>query len=207
MRYILALAFGVICLTALLGSVLSLFGHNYIEGCFGARRTIPTFLFTYLGGVILTYTIWSNRKNLSIDGKPTKLAAATFLFGPVVCLFLQGAIPMTSQAGFNQDLTNWLLYIIMLIFFVSIGNYVTTTRRDSFGGIRNRWTLSSRTVWANTQRLHGHFLVFGGLSTLALVPFSSVGTAMTAMLVVYPLSICMATIYSAYTWFSMEPAL
>jgi len=207
MRHIVVLAFGIVCLTALLGIAFSTLGLNYITGCFESRSHLPALLFASLGGAGLTYTVWSNRKNMSAYGKSTKLAVTTFLFSPVIGLFMQVTIPAMSVWRLDGHWANLALYALMLFFFLSIGNYVTTTRRDGFGGIRNGWTLSSRMIWANTQRLHGHLLVFGGLATLFLIPVSSVSTAMSALLIVYPASICIATAYSAYLSFSMEPAL
>jgi len=206
-KHILLLAFGIVCLTAFLGIALSALELNYLTSCFGHKSRVPALLFASLGGAGLAYTIWSNRKNMSPHGKPTRLAVATLLFGPVIGLFMQIVIPMMSTLRLDGHWPNLALYALMLLFFLSIGNYVTTTRRDGFGGIRNSWTLSSRVIWANTQRLHGYLLVLGGLATIFLILISSVATGMYALPVIYLTSICVATAYSAYLSFSLKPAL
>ena len=207
MKHILGLAAGIVCLTAFVGISFSALELNHLVGCFGEKYHVPPLLMASAGGVALTYSIWSNRKSLSADGKETRLAIATFLFGPIIALFVQVVIPLASMSWFAGGKVEILLYAITLLFFTSIGNYVTTTRREGFGGIRNIWTLRSRVIWANTQRLHGHLLVFGGLATVLLIPLGSTGLAMSMLAVVYLVSICASTAYSAYLSFSMEPAL
>jgi len=207
MKHILFAAIGVVCLTALIGAFLSTTGFNYITDCFGGESHLSMLLFASFGGAGLAYTVWSNRKNMSAHGKPTKLAVVTLLFMPTLALFFQIAIPAISVFHIDNGWANLALYALILFFFLNIGNYVTTTRRDGFGGIRNGWTLSSRIIWANTQRLHGHLLVFGSLATLFLIPVSSVGLGMLALMFVYLFSTCIATVYSAYRFYSLEPAL
>ena len=56
------------------------------------------------------------------------------------------------------------LAVLLGIFLVGMGNYLTTVQPNYFVGIRTPWTLENPTVWARTHRVGGvAFCVAGGL--------------------------------------------
>jgi len=144
---------------------------------------------------------------VAVMRKSRELATVSYLFAPVLAFLIQLAIALHILFRLGDDWANLAIYGLTLALIMSVGNSVATTRRDSFGGLRNRWSVSSRTVWFRTQRLHGRTLVFGGLASLALIPLASFGIALLALLVTYIASIIAATAYSAYLANTLEPAL
>lgn len=56
-----------------------------------------------------------------------------------------------------------LIYAIIGLFFMAIGNYFPTLKPNYFIGIRTPWTLESETVWRNTHRVGGKVFMMGGL--------------------------------------------
>ena len=60
------------------------------------------------------------------------------------------------------------LAVLLGVFFVFLGNYLTTVQPNYFVGIRTPWTLESPGVWARTHRLGGMVFCVAGLLTTGL---------------------------------------
>ncbi len=67
----------------------------------------------------------------------------------------------TAVVGGNSN--NSLLFALMGLFFMAIGNYLPTMKPNYFVGIRTPWTLESETNWRKTHRLGGKLFMVGGL--------------------------------------------
>jgi len=62
------------------------------------------------------------------------------------------------------------LAVLLGVFFVFMGNYLTTVQPNYFVGIRTPWTLESPAVWARTHRIGGILTCFSG-ALLVLLAF------------------------------------
>ena len=92
------------------------------------------------------------------------------------------------------------LAVLLGVFFVFLGNYLTTVQPNYFVGIRTPWTLESPGVWARTHRLGGMVFCVAGLLTtgLALVlPLAWVYPALLALVLGTAL-FCYAYSYVAF---------
>ena len=94
-------------------------------------------------------------------------------------------IPLLMTAIFVMMLVQWLgtpvdigtvVFIIMSVMFMVLGNYMQTLKPNYFVGLRTPWTLESEDIWRKTHRLGGRLWVAGGLVLLALIYFFSART-------------------------------
>ena len=69
---------------------------------------------------------------------------------------------VVSAMGRHIDMINAVLPAMSLLFIV-IGNYLSKTRSNWFGGVRTPWTLSSEYSWEMTHRWSGRLFVLSGL--------------------------------------------
>ncbi|MDO7853614.1 SdpI family protein [Hymenobacter convexus] len=60
------------------------------------------------------------------------------------------------------------LAVLLGVFFMFMGNYLTTVQPNYFVGIRTPWTLESPTVWARTHRIGGIMLCLAGVLLVLL---------------------------------------
>lgn len=60
------------------------------------------------------------------------------------------------------------LVVLLGVFFVFLGNYLTTVQPNYFVGIRTPWTLESPAVWARTHRMGGVLFCISGLLLVVL---------------------------------------
>lgn len=58
---------------------------------------------------------------------------------------------------------NCVVTVLVGLVLMWLGNYLPKVKRNGLIGARNRWTLSSNTVWKQTQRISGWMLFVGGL--------------------------------------------
>lgn len=67
-----------------------------------------------------------------------------------------------------------IIFIIVGVLYVILGNYFKTIKANYFIGIRTPWTLENETIWKETHRLGGKVWFVGGLlaiiSSLLLEP-------------------------------------
>lgn len=56
-----------------------------------------------------------------------------------------------------------IIYAIICLFLMAIGNYFPTIKPNYFMGIRTPWTLENETVWRKTHRMAGRVYMIGGL--------------------------------------------
>lgn len=80
--------------------------------------------------------------------------------------YIQALIVLIAL-GRPIDMTSYLVPG-MAILFIVIGNYLSKTRSNFFGGVRTPWTLSSDYSWHKTHRLAGLLFVAAGLTGLAV---------------------------------------
>lgn len=86
------------------------------------------------------------------------------LLSSVTCLMLMMAL------GKSVNINRIVFLIVMLVFMI-LGNYLSNVRPNWFVGIRTPWTLSSETVWKKTHQLGGKTFFFAGLCGFILFLF------------------------------------
>lgn len=116
----------------------------------------------------LTVLMWilprldPRRANIEASGKFWNAVsiAVVALLAYVQCLMV------LSATGQIANLTGYLLPGLSVMFIV-IGNYLSKTRANWFGGIRTPWTMSSDYSWNRTHRVAGLLFMLSGLASLA----------------------------------------
>lgn len=76
---------------------------------------------------------------------------------------------------FNPDTLSIakLIFGLVGIVFIVIGNYMPTIKPNFFVGIKTPWTLSSDTVWIKTHRLGGYAFIGMGICFLLTIFFTN----------------------------------
>lgn len=100
-----------------------------------------------------------------LDGDSTnfqklRLALVALLSG-LACYIIQLSAHPGATLGHG-------FMMLLGVFFIFLGNYLTTVQPNYFVGIRTPWTLESPSVWARTHRLGGVLFCVSGLLLLAL---------------------------------------
>lgn len=88
------------------------------------------------------------------------------LFNTLTFSFLITDFKQTTNL--NNSLTYKLIYLIVGIIFVIIGNYLPKCKQNRLIGIRTKLTLSDSNIWFKTHRFAGVvFVIWGCIFTLA----------------------------------------
>ena len=93
-----------------------------------------------------------------------------------------------------SDVTRLLFWMIGIIFLL-IGNYMRQIRSNFFFGIRNPWTLSNDVVWKKTHRLGGITFVITGIAIVVGSFFGSIVTFILLMIGIVAI-LLVSTLYS-----------
>lgn len=90
-----------------------------------------------------------------------------------------------------------IIFLIVGVLYVVLGNYFKTIKANYFIGIRTPWTLESETVWKETHLLGGKLWLIGGLLVIisALVLDEKMNTA-----VFFIITIIITIIPAAYSF-------
>ena len=112
---------------------------------------------------------WLDPKNrVEQDQKPMPIFRTVL---PVLFVALHFLI-VAGMLFESVDL-NYLIYILITLLLLVLGNYMGTIKPNYFVGIRTPWTLESETVWKQTHRLTGKVWITTSLLLLATIPFVS----------------------------------
>ncbi|HAP01539.1 MAG TPA: hypothetical protein DCQ93_06390 [Bacteroidetes bacterium] len=119
-----------------------------------------------------------------------------------VHLLLASITVFIVQITLNNSLANmgakWI-FILVLIFFSIMGNFMRTIRSNYFAGIRTPWTLENETVWRKTHEFSGRLWFYGGLILSLITLFLN---DKWTLIIIFPLLILMAGIIPiTYSYF------
>lgn len=95
-----------------------------------------------------------------------------------------------------------IMYLIMGIMFILLGNYMPKVKHNYTFGIKTPWTLDNETVWNKTHRMAGVLWVVGGALMLCAT-FIPAKMALILMTGVFFLMVIIPTVYS-YIAFKKE---
>jgi uncharacterized membrane protein len=148
--------------------------HGEADRYAGKESLIWLVLGTTLGLYLLLKLIpyIDPKRKLEYMGvKFARLRFITIMFMAVISIFL------IVNAASPEQISPNILFLILGVFFVLLGNYFQAIKPNYFFGIRTPWTLESEHVWKKTHRLGGRLWVLGG-SLMALVTVVSDEKAM-----------------------------
>ncbi|MEQ1754789.1 MAG: SdpI family protein [Micropepsaceae bacterium] len=116
----------------------------------------------------ITILLWTlprfdpRRENIEASGKFWNVVSIAVV---ALLTYLQGLM-ILAATGHIDNLMTYLVPGLSVMFMV-IGNYLSKTRSNWFGGIRTPWTMSSDYSWNRTHRIAGTLFILSGLGSLA----------------------------------------
>ncbi len=125
-----------------------------------------------------------------------KFLRAYSLIKYAILILFFGMFIIVIVAGLGYQMRFDILFPASFnIFFMIIGNYLTTVRPNYFCGIRTPWTLANEEVWRKTHRLGGLlWVISGAIGLVALLINISFGGILSFVLIIG--SVVVACIYS-----------
>lgn len=123
-----------------------------------------------------------------------KALSMVFWIIPVISLFTNGFM-YAIALGYEFSSTS-MMFVIMGLMFIFIGNYMPKCKQNFTLGIKIKWTLENEENWNATHRFSGKVWVIGGILLLAAV-FLPMKAAIPVMLVAI---IAMALIPFLYSY-------
>lgn len=109
------------------------------------------------------------------------------------------ALLVWAAAGNPIDLTSAIVPGLAVL-FVGIGNYMSKTRSNWFGGVRTPWSLSSEYAWEKSNRWGGRMMAASGLAGLAAWFFLDAKIAFLLLIALVILSGIVSILLSYVFW-------
>ena len=109
------------------------------------------------------------------------------------------ALLVWAAAGNPIDLTSALVPGLSVL-FIGIGNYMSKTRSNWFGGVRTPWSLSSEYAWEKSNRWGGRMMAASGLAGLVAWFFLEAKMAFLLLIALVILSGVVSILLSYVFW-------
>lgn len=106
---------------------------------------------------------------------------------PITSLFASGMIYATAF-GKTMDIDG-VLYMLVGLFFIVIGNYLPKCKQNHTIGIKVKWALENEENWNATHRFSGKVWIIGGVLMLACAFFPKEISMYVFMILIIGLSI------------------
>lgn len=158
-------------------------------------------LFTVLLMVVLPSI--DPKKRISINQRGYN----SFMLILVVFFFVLFLLMFSQIMGL--DLFGNYIVVVLPLFFMMLGNYMTKVRHNYFVGIKTPWTLQSEVVWERTHRFGGRLWVGASLIMLIVgIVFNSIYPSWLGILYIAVISL-LPIIYSyvEYKKIKAEPSV
>ena len=94
-----------------------------------------------------------------------RMISLTYWSIPMICCMFLGLIFAISLGFSTLDPVMWI-NVLIGVFFIVMGNYMTKNHQNYTVGIRLPWTLESRENWNRTHRLASRLWILSGLILL-----------------------------------------
>ena len=134
--------------------------HGEIDG-WGSKSTLLWLPFLL---PFLTYLIFLVVPKIDPKNKINKMGPKYDQFKFFTVLFMSIITMLIFYATKHSTILHPnLIFVILGLFFVVIGNYLPSIKANYFIGIRTPWTLESEIVWKKTHQLAGKLWVVGGI--------------------------------------------
>lgn len=119
----------------------------------------------------------------------------------VITLLLAATQAMSLGLGLGWPIdSSRVLYALMGLLFLALGNVMPRLRSNWWIGIRTPWTLESERVWVETHRLGGWTFVLGGLVMMLAALFLPRGAREWVGTPAIVLAIAVPLVYSFVAW-------
>lgn len=128
------------------------FGDKYSLIYITALLMIPTYLI-----LLFIPKIDPKKRIQSMGSTYDKITFVIMIMLSALALF----IIHSGVSGNESDPR--IVYAIVCLFLMVMGNYFPTIKPNYFMGIRTPWTLENEIVWRKTHRLGGRIFMIGGL--------------------------------------------
>lgn len=127
------------------------------------------------------------------------------IFRVFVTALLCGLVLLTIAFTFNPQFVNMnsIMYPVMGIMFVLLGNYMPKVKHNYTFGIKTPWTLASETVWNKTHRMAGLLWIAEGLVIFSMAFVKNTTIASVIMFVTMIITLITTMVYS-YVEFQKE---
>ena len=158
-----------------------------------SSKTFAVFVFPFILLVIHWLAIWITTKDPGHKKQSEKATVMTFWLIPIVSLFVTSI--MYGLALGNQINMGSVLFGMMGLMFMGIGNYMPKIKQNYTLGIKVTWALNNEENWNATHRFGGKLWFFGGLFLL-LAAFFPVEYTVHVMLPAILLMALIPTLYS-----------
>ena len=171
---------------------------------FGSK--IQALVFLPAIALLVTLVMWGVPR---IDPRRNNIAASSKFWiatgiGVVALLAYVHVLMVLNAIGRPVDVGGYMIPALSILFIV-IGNYLSKTRSNWFGGVRTPWTLSSDYSWSKTHRLASRLFVGSGLLTLAV--WLGVGTKIAIFVLVGTLlATALISVAASYVYWKNDPA-
>lgn len=125
------------------------------------NRSIAVFAIPLFLLLIHWFCIFCTSKDSKNKNQSKKVFGMVLWICPIISLFVNGIIYATSF-GKNIDI-NFIIYLLVGLLFIIIGNYLPKCKQNYTIGIRVRWALDNEENWNATHRFAGKVWVVGGV--------------------------------------------
>jgi uncharacterized membrane protein len=139
------------------------------------------------------------RANMAASGKfwnAVSIAVVAFL------AYVHGLV-LLNASGRQLEIPDYLLPALALMMVV-IGNYLSKTRSNWFGGVRTPWTMSSDYAWDRTHRWAGRLFVASGAAGIAAWMIADSRTAFF-VLTLAVLASSLVSVALSYVFWKADP--
>ena len=128
----------------------------------GSKNTliwIPTLLVFLTYGLMLVIPKIDPKKKLETMGKKYD-QIKWIIVGLMVAISI---LIIYSAKNGEMGMSANLIFAVIGIFYVLLGNYFPVIKHNYFMGIRTPWTLENETIWKKTHRMAGGWWIVGGI--------------------------------------------
>lgn len=123
-------------------------------------------------------------------------------------LFAVHGLMLRAVTQPEQRLDTHMLFILIGVLFILIGNAMPKFGSNFFVGVRTPWALSNEKIWIKTQRLGGKAFILGGIGACLLGVMSwPMSLVLPVFLVMVGIIAIVPVVYSWVLWRRSRPAM
>jgi uncharacterized membrane protein len=121
------------------------------------------------------------------------------VFNVLNAILLYKALTYETGATLDMEISK-LIFVVLGVLFVVLGNVMPKVRRNNMVGLRTRWSKSSDSVWQKSQRFGGIASVICGILLLIGALFLNGETAAVILIVLLVAwaTLCVGASYAYY---------
>jgi uncharacterized membrane protein len=150
-------------------------------------------LFTY--ALIMLAPYIDPKKRIAPFEKP--IPAIRFF---IAVIFTALHLAIIGKVIYDSFMMNRVVYLIVTLLLLVMGNYMNTLKPNYFIGIRTPWTLENKEIWRKTHRMGAKVWTAGSLILMVLIPLLSEEMMTYTFLGIVLIMALLPTIYSFYLY-------